>query len=407
MEPTPKQQIIDLIKKSKNILIFSHENPDGDSIGSSIALTIALKKLDKNVSFILSDPIPENFQFLPGLDQIVDSPKIGDQFTIIVDTSGTEIEKLGYKNYPHEHKLKIVVKTRSGELNKDRLSFEGGTKPDLIIVLDTSEFERLGRVYEEHAALFYESPVVNIDHHPGNDYFGKVNWIDLTATSTAEIMVSLLESLSSIRNENGPINLIDEDVATLLLTGLTTDTGSFQNSNTTPKSFTVAAQLIAAGARREQVIKNVFKTKKISTLKLWGQALTNIKEENDHHFVWSSLSKEDFALTGAADSENSGVIDELIKSVPGIDFALLLTEKKNGLYASLRSVNPKTSVEEIAKLFGGGGHKMAAAFKIEGGSLAQNSQKIIEQIKSFQQKRASQEEKLEETKVQSFLPDYV
>lgn len=407
MEPTPKQQIIDLIKKSKNVLIFSHENPDGDSIGSSVALMLALKKLNKNVNFICPDPVPENLQFLPGLDQVVDSPKNSDQFTITVDTMGLEVEKLGYKNYPEENKLKIVIKTKSGQIAKENLSFEGVVKPDLIIVLDTSEFERLGRVYEDHATLFYESPVVNIDHHPGNDYFGKVNWIDLTATSTAEIMVSLLESLSSIAQENGLITLIDENIATLLLTGLTTDTGSFQNSNTTPKAFTVAAQLIATGARQQEVVKNIFKTKKITTLKLWGQALTKLKEEQAHRFVWSCLSKEDFALSGAIDSENSGVIDELIKSVPGIDFALLLSEKKNALYGSLRSVNPKTSVEEIAKLFNGGGHKMASAFKIEGGSINQSSNDIIEKIKNYQKQRASKEEQLEESKVESFLPDYV
>lgn len=410
MEQTPKQQIIDLIKKSKNILVFSHENPDGDALGSSVALTLALTKFGKNVNFVCADNIPDAFKFLPRLDTIVDAPKVGDQLTITLDTKDVQVEKLGYKNYPADNKLKIVIQTKNGQLTKEQVSFEGGVKPDLIIVLDSSELERVGKLYEEHANLFYETPVVNIDHHPGNDYFGKVNWIDLTATSTAEIMVSLIESLSSIASaENkSPVNLIDEDVATLLLTGLTTDTGSFQNTNTTPKAFTVAAQLVAAGARQQEIIKNIYKTKKFTTLKLWGKALERLRLESDHKFAWSYLTKEDFRLIGADESENSGVVDELLKSVPGIDFALLLTEKKGNLYGSFRSVNPKTSVEETAKIFGGGGHKMAAAFKIENGNFQKDNLEIIAKLKNFQQQRLSKESSEDSKELtETYLPDYV
>lgn len=411
MEQTPKQQIIDLIKKSKNILVFSHENPDGDAIGSSLALTLALNKLGKSTSFVCADTISDTFKFLPHLDKIIAEPKAGDQFTITLDTADAKITKLGYKNYPTDNKLKIVIETKNSQLTKDQVSFEGGAKPDLIIVLDSSEIERIGRLYEEHTALFYETPVVNIDHHPGNDNFGKVNWVDLTATSTAEIMVSLIESLSSIASQDkkSPVNLIDEDIATLLLTGLTTDTGSFQNTNTTPKAFTVAAQLVAAGARQQEIVKNIYKTKKFTTLKLWGKALERLRLESENRFAWAYLTKGDFSLIGAGESENAGVIDELLKSVPDIDFALLLTEKKGSLYGSLRSTQPKTSVEEIAKIFGGGGHKMAAAFKLENGSFEKDSLGIIDQIKDFQQKRYAQENNLEPTSsnIDSYLPDYV
>src|SRR5690606_17299841 len=164
----------------------------------------------------------------------------------------------------------------------------------------------------------------------------------------------------------------------------TTDTGSFQNSNTTPKSFTVAAQLVAAGARQQEIVQHIYKTKPLSTLKLWGKILGNIREEREARFIYSTVAATDFSAFGAEGSETSGVVDELLKTVPNIDFALLLSEKREGLYGSLRGVNKAVSVADIAKLFGGGGHEMAAAFRIPNGSLADNEREIVSNIRNHQ-----------------------
>ena len=178
--------------------------------------------------------------------------------------------------------------------------------------------------------------------------------------------------------------LIDEDISTALLTGIITDTGSFQNANTTPKSLTVAAQLVAAGGRQQEIIRHVFKTKPLSTLKLWGRILEKVRLDETNRFLWSKISRADFIESGASDTETSGVVDELLKSAPEIDFALLLAERSDGVHGSLRAVAPGADVSALAKLFSGGGHQAAAAFQMYGATLADKEEEILGKIREFQ-----------------------
>lgn len=378
MELSEKQQIIELLRQSKNILLTTHVNPDGDALGSMIAFYLVLRKLGKFVTAVSPTEIPEVFNFLPQIKKITSEFRGAKDFIVTLDLTNAEIDKLGYKKNLEKNKLNIVITPKSGNFSPEDISFSyGKAKFDLIFVLDAPNLDRIGPVYDENTDLFYETPVVNIDHHPGNDHFGKINWVDLTATSTSEILVSLIEALSREKQ------LLDVDIATCLLTGITTDTASFQNTNTTPKSLTVAAQLVAAGARQQEIIQKIYKTKALSTLKLWGLILSRVQQEPES-FVYSSVSAKDFTLTGAQESQTQGVIDELLKTVPGIDFALLLSEKEGGVHGSLRSIKKTISVSKIAELFDGGGHEQAAAFQIENSTLDDKKNEIIQKIKKYQ-----------------------
>ncbi|MDO8686872.1 MAG: DHH family phosphoesterase [Candidatus Berkelbacteria bacterium] len=379
MELTAKQQTVELIRESEKILLLTHVNPDGDALGSLLALQMILTKLGKEAIAVCSEPIPSAFQFLPGKEKLTTDFSGLKDFVITVNTATTKVDKLGYKSIPEENKLNIVITPVTGSFKPEDVSCgHGQFKYDLVIVLDSPDLERLGKVYDANTELFYETPVINIDHHAGNDYFGKINWVDLTATSTSEILVALVESLAREKP------LLDVDVATALLTGIIVDTGSFQNANTTPKSFTVAAQLVAAGAKQQEIIKWVFKTKSLSTLKLWGRILASVQEEKEARFVWSKITKEDFAVTNAEEAASSGIIDELLKTAPNIDFALLLSEKMDGLHGSLRSAQVGIDVSEIAKMFGGGGHQAAAAFQLPGESLVTMQEEILAKIRHHQ-----------------------
>jgi phosphoesterase RecJ-like protein len=240
----------------------------------------------------------------------------------------------------------------------------------------------LGEPCDHDSDVFYETPIINIDHHAGNDHFGKINLVDLTATSTCEILVSIFEALSK------DTSLLTPEVATALLTGIITDTNSFQNQNTTPKSLTVAAQLVAANADQQEIIKRIYKTRTLSTLRLWGKVLSNIRDEMNYRFVWSQIQKADFVVTQSTPVDAEGVIDELLKSATGVDFVLLLTEKDDGIHGSLRSVAKGTDVSAIAKLFGGGGHAMAAGFQVEKDNPALNIDKVIGRIRDHQKSLA-------------------
>lgn len=378
MELSPKQQIIDLITKSKKILLLTHINPDGDAIGSMLAFHLVLISLGKEVTSVLPSPMPKLFSFLPGSENITAEFSGLKDFILSIDCSQADVDKLGYKYLKDKHKLNIVITPKSGNFSPQDVSFSyGAAKYDLVFVLDAPDLERLGSVYDNNPDLFYEAPIVNIDHHSGNDYFAKVNWVDLTATSTSEILVALFEALGQGKS------LLNEAIATCLLAGIITDTGSFQNTNTTPKSLTVAAQLVATGAHQQEIVRHIYKTKTLSTLKLWGIILSRLSKEPEG-FVWSIVEEEDFTTLGANEEETGGVVDELLKTAPGIDFALLLSEKEGGIRGNLRAAKPSVDVSQIAQLFGGGGHTQAAGFQITNTKLSDVADKIIQKIKTHQ-----------------------
>lgn len=389
-ELSPKQQVVDILKNQKRFLILTHKSPDGDAIGSALALYATLLKLGKEAVVAISDPAPIIYNFLPEISEIKTDFSGTRDFVVSVDITNIKPDKVLYK--VNGNKLDIIITPKIGQYEKSQLSCGvGGFNFDAIIILDSPDLERIGSLYEQNSEIFFEIPTVNIDHHAGNDHFGKINLVDITATSTAEILVSVIESLT------GDSKFFDEQIATLLLCGIITDTNSFKNQNTTPKSLTVAAQLVAQGARQQEIVKNIYKTKPLSTLRLWGRALSSLHDEKDYRFVWTALYKKDFIELGATEEESGGLIDELLKTASGIEFALLLSEKNGDVHGSLRSTDRMKDVSEIAKLFEGGGHPLAAAFEIKDSSLMQSSSIILEKIKNYQRERLSMVEPTGET----------
>lgn len=376
MELTPKQQALELINKSKRILIVPGR-PDGDSIGSAAALHLILKKLDKQVKTVVLDPISDRMMFLPSLDDFSKDFKSVQDFIISLDCSKASADKLSY-NFS-ENKLNIVITPKDTEFVADDVTFgKGKFHYDVLIALDAADLDQLGKIYEQHPKIFKSVPVINIDHHASNDYFGTINLVDLTATSTAEILVGLIEAL-------GP-SLIDEDVATALLAGIISDTGSFQHANTTPKSLTIAAQMVGFGAKQQEIIKNFFKTKQFPTLKLWGKILSKLQHDANTKITWSSVSLEDFKESNAVAEHVGGIIDELMTSVPNADIVVLLTEREPNIISG--SVRTKKGVDSalVAKLFGGGGHYGAAGFKLLDMSSTDAEAMVISKIKEYQTK---------------------
>lgn len=376
MELSPKQQVTELIKKFNRVLIVTHARPDGDALGSLLSMHQVLKALGKEVTSVVTDPIPEMYQFLPGLQLISKELAGSREFIVSIDTSKTPVDKLKYNH--RDNTLNIVVTPKQGMFTEKDVTLKSGSYNfDVIMVLDTPDLERLGDIYEQHPDLFYETPVVNIDHHPSNDYFGAVNLVDLTATSTSEILVGVIEALGE--------SLMTEDVATQLLTGIITDTGSFQNTNTTPKSLTVSAQLVAAGGHQQEIIQHVYKTKPLSTLKLWGRALTKMQYDPQTRFVWSSLSAKDFSDTGGASNEAKQVIDALMSSAPDAEIILLLREGDGKVDGSVRTAKG-VDATKVVGFWNGGGHTGAAGFDVKG-SLEEAEKSVVKQIKAWQLER--------------------
>ncbi|MFA4815413.1 MAG: DHH family phosphoesterase [Candidatus Gracilibacteria bacterium] len=374
-----RTQAEDLLRNAKNILIAPSSPMDGDSVGSSLALMMALRKMGKQVTVVAYDPMPEALKFLPFVSQIQSSIEPSRDLVISLSTENAEVEHLKYE--VEQGKINIIVTPKSGKFMPDDLSFQSPEANfDLIVTVDTGDLVQIGKLYEEHRDLFARVPVLNIDHHASNGKFGSHNYLEYGFSATTQIITPILQTFEKERGEE----LIDEDVATLLLVGIITDTGSFQHSNTTPEAFEVAADLLERGARQQEIIKHIFKTKSLATLKLWGRVLSKIQYEPALRLVYSTITLQDLAETGASSEDSGGIIDELMSNAPGAEVVMLLKEKEPGFVSgSFRAPGQLADVNDIAKSMNGGGHKKAAGFRIHQKTMEEALQFARENIANY------------------------
>lgn len=385
-----QQDIVSLIQRSNNILILPSAPIDGDSLGSALSLYLTLKKLGKKITVVAEDAVPATYSFLPEIGSVRRELHFMRDLIVTIDCR----EDANAAKIKHEiqgNKINIILTPNSNPLSKDHVSFSEGPIPfDCIICVDAGGVEQFGKLYDTSTELFNLAPVINIDHHASNTGFGKINLVDIMAPSTTTMLLPLIQELGA-RNATvggGSSSLLDADIATLLLAGLITDTGSFQNANTTPDAFAIAAELIGYGARQQEIIRNIYKTKKLSTLRLWGRTLSKIQYDEKHKIVWSVLTGKDFEEIGSNPDETEGVIDELMSNAPGAEIVFLIKEKgPTEVSGSIRTLSPTIDGSKIAELFGGGGHVQAAGFKIHGKSIDEASSLIVDTIRAFQKQR--------------------
>lgn len=299
------KKIGDAIQKADRILLICHKSPDGDTLGSAFGLYHTLKEMGKKPTVTCIDPAAPEFNFMP------------------------EIETL--------------------QVGTDNIDY------DLIFILDAGATHLTG-MHERFPQLFDKSrEVVNIDHHPTNDSYGKYNLVVSNAASATMVVYQMITDL------NLPLT---RNTATCLLTGLYTDTGSFMHSNTNQDALLIGARLLAKGANLRSISKEIFNTTKLSTMRLWGRVLKNTYQTPEG-VTMSVVTKDDFEETGADYSEMTGVVD-YVNSVPGTAYSVILTERDDVVKGSLRTLNDDVNVSEIASQYGGGGHVKAAGFSVKG-----------------------------------------
>jgi len=303
------------VKDSDNILVVVHENPDGDGLGSMLALASYFKKLDKNHTLFSKDKVQSFFYFLPGVENIV-----------------SEVESLNLDTH------------------------------DLIIFADCGDLER--SYLTEHLLKnnLGKYKIVNIDHHSVSADYKKripvhIEIIDEQVSSTAEIIYHFFQAIE---------HEIDKETATCLLTGILTDTGSFSNLATTPASLEVASDLLKKGVNMQTISNNTLKNKSLNTLKLWGRALSRLSIDEKTGVVTTALTQKDFKECEIDDPGTEG-ISNFLNNIPGAKYTLLLKEEKeNRIKGSLRTTTEGVDVSKIAQNYGGGGHKRAAGFSTNG-----------------------------------------
>jgi len=310
-----------LIDKANNILCISHKRPDGDTLGTTVAWHLALKNMGKKTDMACVDEIPERFTFL-------------------------------------------------ADINKFRREFDF-REYDLIIVSDAGA-SYMTRYHEIYPEIFGgDVPVINIDHHASNDDFGLCNIVDSASASTTVILFKLFEFLEI------PVT---SQMATAMLCGIYNDTGSLMHSNTNLEVFEISGSLMEMGGRVHTVARNLFRTTPVSTLRLWGRVLENVRI-NEEGVTISVITWKDFQECGASSDEISGVVD-MMNSVPGAKYTCLLNEDRSGkIKGSFRTQRDDVDLAELAGRFGGGGHKKAAGFTMSGRLQKEVHWKIIPENK--------------------------
>jgi nanoRNase/pAp phosphatase (c-di-AMP/oligoRNAs hydrolase) len=317
MELTTAEQVAGLIQKSNTILIALPAKASLDSVAGGLALRQYLINAGKKVEVVTSGIMPRQLGFLAGVDSVLAQVKPTGLLTVTLNTSRTKLGELSYET--KNDSVRIFLQAKEGAFSAADVSIEtASVQFDSIIILGSESFESLGDVFTENAELFYNTPKINIDINPNNEYFGTINVVDVTASAVSEVLFSLFSRLG--------MGEVSEDIATALLAGITVNTNSFQGIHTTPNSLIAASELIGLGARQQDVVRHLFKTKELSLLKLWGRALARLKANDEYKFVYTAVNGSDFEKTESDISYIPLVLQEFIDNVSGFKVFGVLAE---------------------------------------------------------------------------------
>lgn len=303
-------QILESINNSNHILLVSHEKPDGDTLGASLAMAHFLDKIQKKHKHFCIDSHAGYLNYLPKIENIINDYNLIDL---------------------NEHDLIITIDC--GDINRTQIA------DDLI-------------KFKEKLTL------INIDHHASNNHFGHYNLVIPEASSTSEIIYNFFY-FHDIK--------IDKHIATSLLTGILTDTMNFTNAATTQESLKIAAELLNQGAKINQIITKITQNKDLAALKLWGKLFSRLEFNPRYNFVYTVITQEDINGNNiSAEAIREGLAN-FLSTIKDVDFILVLTQETDTLIkGSFRTTKNNINVAKLAQALGGGGHPKAAGFTVNG-----------------------------------------
>jgi phosphoesterase RecJ-like protein len=297
------RQVVDELLARPAFVMVSHVKPDGDTLGAGLALGLALKKLGKRVHYFQQDPVPRNLRFLPD--------------------------------------ARFVSRDVPADLPANAL----------WVFCDMSDWRRAG----EFLPAVARENMLDIDHHLGNSHFGKLNFVLENECSTGTVVMHLLRELKVP---------IDPDIATCILTTIMTDTGGFMHSNASPEALELSAELIRAGADKEEITEQIFLKKRVAATRLLGRIIDAMKFGHDGRYCYSYVDDAMLEQTGA-DGEDTEDTVNVLRGQDGVEVAALFKAIDGEIRVSLRS-SGRINVQAAAKRLGGGGHFRASGLTFRG-----------------------------------------
>ncbi len=312
------QQIVTKISSAQSpLIVVSADN--ADSLAAGLALKTFLSKLEKPATVFSIAAPSSKLAFLSGSEQVVTALDLTKNLVLEVSIKKTAIAELSYKK--SDDRLTIFLKPATGgELTSSDVSFgRASFSYDLVILIGISSLEHLGEFYSKNTALFFETPMVNLDFRASNENYGQLNLVQLSATSCAEIVFDLITELEA--------SLIDQMIATQLLAGIIAETNSFQHVRTTPQTFLKASQLVGLGANQQEIISRLYKTKSLGLLKLWGRVLGKLKQVEDLSLAYSVVNQSDLTEVQATPEDAAAIIKEMASQLGFAKMFLFIMEE--------------------------------------------------------------------------------
>ena len=297
------QDVVAELRRRRAFVMVSHVKPDGDTLGAGLGLGLALKKLGKRVLYFQQDPVPRNLRFLP------DSQYVSRELPADLPTDA------------------------------------------LYVFCDMSDSSRAG----EFLPPIDRENMLDIDHHLGNSHFGKLNYVLQTECSTGTAVMHLLRELGVA---------VDRDIATCILTTIMTDTGGFMHSNASPEALELAAELMRAGANKEEITEEIFLKKRVAATRLLGRIIDAMQFDDGGRYCYSYVDDAMLEQTGA-DGEDTEDTVNVLRGQEGVEVAALFKAIEGEIRVSIRS-NGRVNVQAAAGLLGGGGHFRASGLTYRG-----------------------------------------
>jgi Exopolyphosphatase-related proteins len=301
---------IDRIRTARHVLAMSHENPDADTLGATLAIVRLVEALGGRADPVCTDVPPPLYAFMPGIERFRTDPDPTAAY-------------------------------------------------DLLVLSDCGALSRVGDVGIRHADLFARLPRVIVDHHASNDAALDTDWIEPWSAATCE-MVTLLAVRLGIA-----LTTDDGALATDLMAGIVMDTATFAHPNATPRTLAVSAALVGAGAPLSDISRQLYRTKPEAQLRLFGRILERLQSTAEGRIVWSTLTDADITATGAERAYSEGIID-LLSQADASEVAILFKEAGPATRISVRTKPGGVDATVLTGVFGGGGHARASGASFDG-----------------------------------------
>ena len=301
LKSSTETEIVAELQRRTHFVMVSHVKPDGDTLGAGLALGIALKRMGKRVAYFQQDPVPRNLRFLPD--------------------------------------AQFVAREIPPDFPADAL----------WVFCDMSDPARAG----EFLPQLDRANMLDIDHHLGNSHFGALNYVIPTETSTGTTIMRIFRAMGT---------RVDAEIATCLLTTIMTDTGGFMHSNTSPGALELSAELMQAGADKEQITEEIFGNKRVVATRLLGRIIDAMQFAHDGKYCYSYVDEAMLAQTGA-DGEDTEDMVNVLRAQEGVEVAALFKSYDGEIRVSLRS-SGRVNVQATAARLGGGGHFRASGLTL-------------------------------------------